>query len=86
MSQLALKIAPYAGLLLLALAAIAFATVAVWRAKTKGGALLTAAIALFLLGVGGGSYWILGQPGLALRASQRAWPRKRVLRVTPPGS
>ena len=70
MSSVLLKILPYAGFVLVALAAILFATFAVWRARPKGGALLAAAIALFLLGVGGGTYWMLGQPGLALRASQ----------------
>ena len=70
MSALLLKILPYAGFVIVALAAIGFATFAVWRAKTRGHAILAAAIALLLLGVGGGTYWMLGQPGLALRASQ----------------
>ena len=70
MSLFLLKILPYAGFVAVALAAILFATLAVWRARTRGHVLLAAAIALFLLGVGGGTYWMLGQPGLALRASQ----------------
>ena len=42
-----------------------------WRSKTrKGRGLLAGAIALFLLGVGGGTYWMLGQPYLAWRAAQ----------------
>ena len=64
------KLLPYAVFALVALNAIFFATFAVWRAKTRGGAILAAAIAVFLLGVGGGCYWMLGQPALALRASQ----------------
>ena len=42
---------------------------AVARQELKGGALLAAAIALFLLGMGGGTYWMLGQPDLAWRAA-----------------
>jgi cytochrome c-type biogenesis protein CcmH len=61
---------PYAGFALVALAAIGFATFAVWRRTNKGRVLLALAIALFLLGVGGGTYWMLGQPGLALRAAE----------------
>jgi cytochrome c-type biogenesis protein CcmH len=38
--------------------------------KPKGWMLLAGAIALFLLGVGGGTYWIVGRPGLASRAAQ----------------
>jgi cytochrome c-type biogenesis protein CcmH len=38
--------------------------------KTKGSLLLAGAIALFLLGVGGGTYWIVGRPNLATRAAQ----------------
>ena len=36
----------------------------------KGRSVLAAAIALFLLGVGGGTYFMLGQPYLAWRAAQ----------------
>jgi cytochrome c-type biogenesis protein CcmH len=61
---------PYAGFALVALAAIGFATFAVWRGKSKGKALLALAITLFLLGVGGGTYAMLGQPALAVRAAQ----------------
>ena len=65
-----MTVLPYAGFALVALAAIGFATFAVWRGRSKGKVLLALAITLFLLGVGGGTYAILGQPGLALRASQ----------------
>ena len=48
-----------------------------WRDKdVKGRGLLAGAIALFLLGVGGGTYWMLGQPYLALALRPgRADPR-----------
>ena len=36
----------------------------------KGRTILAAAIALFLLGVGGGTYFMLGQPYLAWRTAQ----------------
>jgi cytochrome c-type biogenesis protein CcmH len=53
------------------LAAIGFAVIPLWRAKTlKGRGLLAAAIALFLLGIGGGTYFMLGQPYLAWRSAQ----------------
>ena len=59
------------GAVLVALLAIGFAVAPVWQSKTlKGRFLLIGAIALLLLGVGGGTYWILGQPYLAWRAAQ----------------
>jgi cytochrome c-type biogenesis protein CcmH len=52
----------------LALAAIAFAAVPLWRGvKRPGWLVLGAALALFLLGIGGGTYWMVGQPYLAMR-------------------
>ena len=55
-----------------------------WRAQdARAARLLAGAIALFLLGVGGGTYWMLGQPYLALRAAQglahprHQWPDRR---------
>ena len=62
----------YLGLVVVVLAAIAFAVAAaVARAKPlKGRGVLAGAIALFLLGVGGGTYWMLGQPYLAWRSAQ----------------
>ena len=59
------------GLIAGVLLAVGFAVAPVWRAKTrKGRFVLIAAIALFLLGVGGGTYWMLGQPYLAWRQAQ----------------
>jgi cytochrome c-type biogenesis protein CcmH len=61
---------PFIAFAVVALAAIGFATVTLWRHKVKGGALLAGAIALFMLGVGGGTYWMVGRPALATRAAQ----------------
>jgi cytochrome c-type biogenesis protein CcmH len=62
---------PVIGLVAVALLAIGFAVVPVWRAPSlKGRHLLIGAIALVLLGVGGGTYWMLGQPYLAWRSAQ----------------
>ena len=61
---------PFIGFAAVALAAIAFATYTLWRHEVKGGALLAGAIALFMLGVGGGTYWMVGRPALAARAAQ----------------
>jgi cytochrome c-type biogenesis protein CcmH len=62
---------PVIGFVVVALIAIAFAAVPLWRkAKGKARALLLAAVALFMLGIGGGSYYLLGRPHLALRAAQ----------------
>lgn len=61
----------YLGAVVVVLAAIAFAVVPLWRAKSlKGRGVLAGALALFLLGVGGGTYWMLGQPYLAWRTAQ----------------
>ena len=65
-----MTLVPLIGFILVALLAIGFATFTLWRGKSKGWALLAGAIALFLLGVGGGTYWMTGRPGLAVRASQ----------------
>ena len=59
------------GLIVVALLAIGFAALPVWQNKAlKGRYLLIGAIALALLGVGGGTYWMLGQPYLAWRSAQ----------------
>ncbi len=61
---------PFIAFILIALAAIFFATFTLWRRKEKGGALLAGSIALFMLGVGAGTYGMVGRPGLATRAAQ----------------
>ena len=61
---------PFIGFAAVALLAIGFTTFTLWRHKVKGGVVLAAAIALFLLGVGGGTYWMLGRPSLAARDAQ----------------
>ena len=62
---------PVLGFVAVAALAIAFAAVPVWRmANKKARALLAAAIAVFMLGVGGGTYTMLGRPHLATRAAQ----------------
>jgi cytochrome c-type biogenesis protein CcmH len=59
------------GLIVVALLAIGFAALPVWQNKAlKGRYLLIGAIALALLGVGGGTYWMLGQPYLAWRSAR----------------
>lgn len=61
----------YIGVLVVVLAAVAFAVMPLVRARTiKGRSILAAALALFLLGIGGGTYWMLGQPYLAWRSAQ----------------
>ncbi len=61
----------YLGAVVVVLAAIAFTIMPLWRAKSlKGRGFLAGALALFLLGVGGGTYWMLGQPYLAWRSAQ----------------
>jgi cytochrome c-type biogenesis protein CcmH len=61
---------PFIFFALLALLAIGFATFALWRKPEKGSVLLIGAVTLFLLGVGGGTYWMVGRPNLAARAAQ----------------
>jgi cytochrome c-type biogenesis protein CcmH len=63
------KFVPYIGFALVALAAIAFAAVPLWRSAEswKAKALLGGAVALFVLGIGIGVYWAVGEPKLALR-------------------
>jgi cytochrome c-type biogenesis protein CcmH len=63
---------PYIGAGLVALGAIAFAAWPVWRAAEARRArlLLMAALALFVLGIGGGVYLLVGQPHLAVRAAE----------------
>ncbi len=65
---------PIIGLLLVACLAISFVVVPLLRRKDSKPknkqALLLAAIAVFMLGIGGGAYLLVGRPGLATRAAQ----------------
>jgi cytochrome c-type biogenesis protein CcmH len=63
------KFVPYIGFALVALAAAAFVLVPLWKAaeSRKAKALLGGAVALFVLGIGVGVYWAVGEPRLALR-------------------
>jgi cytochrome c-type biogenesis protein CcmH len=61
---------PIIGFVLVALLAVAFAVVPLVRGWEKKRVLLMAAIALFLLGVGGGTYWMVGRPMLARRQAE----------------
>lgn len=66
-----MSVVPYIGFALVALVAIAFAAVPLLRAGNgKGRLLLLAAIALAMLGIGGGTYLLVGRPRLAERAAQ----------------
>ena len=67
--MLAWTVAVFAGL---ALVALGFALTPIIRTGSKGRAVLMAAIALLMLGVGGGTYLMLGHPSLALRSLQGA--------------
>ena len=62
---------PITGFVFVAALAIAFAIVPLWRvAEKRSRALLWAAAALFILVVGGGAYYLVGRPHLAVRESQ----------------
>jgi cytochrome c-type biogenesis protein CcmH len=63
---------PYIGFALVALAAVAFVAWPLWRSaeSRKAKALLAGAVALFVLGIGIGVYWTVGQPQLALREAK----------------
>jgi len=65
------SLVPVIGFILVALLAIAFAGVPLWRTGAKKGrALLVGAIALFMLAIGGGTYFFVGRPYLAQRSAQ----------------
>jgi cytochrome c-type biogenesis protein CcmH len=65
------SLVPVIGFILVALLAIAFAGVPLWRTGAKKGrALLLGAIALFMLAIGGGTYFFIGRPYLAQRSAQ----------------
>jgi len=62
---------PIIGFVLVAALAIAFAIIPLWRvAEKRSRALLWAAAALFIFAVGGGAYYLVGRPHLAVRESQ----------------
>lgn len=66
-----MSLVPIFGFVLVALLAIGFAAFPLWREKQQGGrALLLGAIALLILAIGGGSYFLVGRPHLAERAAQ----------------
>lgn len=59
---------PIIGFVLVALVAIGFAAVPLWRiANVKKRVLVLAAAALAILGIGGGTYYVVGRPHLAQR-------------------
>ena len=63
---------PLIGFAVVAVIAISFAAVPLWRktSSAKARALLLAAVALFMLAIGGGTYYLLGRPHLAMREAQ----------------
>jgi len=61
---------PVIGFVLVAALAVGFAVVPLARMKRRRQALLLAAIALFMLAIGGGTYYLVGRPHLARRAAQ----------------
>ena len=61
---------PFIGFAVIALSAIGFATFALIRRGSKANTVLATAIALFMLGVGGGTYWMVGRPMMATRAAE----------------
>jgi cytochrome c-type biogenesis protein CcmH len=65
------SLAPLIGFVLVALLAIAFVAVPLWRAtQKKGRALLLGAVAAFMLAIGGGTYFLVGRPHLAERSAE----------------
>ena len=66
-----MSLAPLIGFILVALLAIAFVAVPLWRGtQKKGRALLLGAVALFMLAIGGGTYFLVGRPHLAERSAE----------------
>ena len=65
-----MTLVPFIGFAVVALLAIGFAIFALRKYRAKSTALLAGAIALFILGIGGGTYWMVGRPNLATRAAQ----------------
>jgi cytochrome c-type biogenesis protein CcmH len=65
------SLVPAIGFVVVALLAVAFAAVPLWRMSEKRGRLLlSSAIALFMLAIGGGTYFLVGRPHLAERSAQ----------------
>jgi cytochrome c-type biogenesis protein CcmH len=65
------SLAPLIGFILVALLAIAFVAVPLWRGtQKKNRALLLGAIAVFMLAIGGGTYFLVGRPHLAERSAE----------------
>jgi cytochrome c-type biogenesis protein CcmH len=59
---------PYIGFALVAAVAVAFAAAPLFRvSQARTRALLLAAAAIFIIGIGGGTYYLLGRPHLAQR-------------------
>ena len=66
-----MSLAPLIGFVLVAVLAIAFVAVPLWRAtQKKGRALLAGAVAAFMLAIGGGTYFLVGRPHLAERSAE----------------
>ena len=62
---------PAIGFVFIALLAVAFAAVPLWRiSEKKGRVLLLGAIALFMVAIGGGTYFLVGRPHLAQRSAE----------------
>lgn len=62
---------PVIGFVVVAVIAIAFAAVPLWRkAQGRNRAILLAAVSLSMLGIGGGTYVLLGRPHLAVREAE----------------
>jgi cytochrome c-type biogenesis protein CcmH len=55
----------------IAAVALAFACWPLWRTATKGGAVLVASLALFMIAIAAGAYMFVGHPELAQRALQK---------------
>src|ERR1700761_5996598 len=65
------SLVPAIGFVMVALLAVAFAAVPLWRMSEKRGRLLlSGAIILFMLAIGGGTYFLVGRPHLAERSAQ----------------
>ena len=76
---------PVTGFAVVALLAIGFAAVPLLRSgASRAHILLLCAIALFVLGVGGGVYWMVGRPHLAVRAAQGVSDSERDVRALIP--